>query len=67
MIELLDGIFIAPEHVAMVKKVDKNKCSLFFVGSSAVDGGHLIDYPAEQVAEVITDYLDGEETEEDEE
>ena len=52
MIELEDGLFIAPEHVTMVKKVDENKCLIFFVGQTSMDG-HELPYSAEDVAEAI--------------
>ena len=61
MIELADGVFIAPEHVTMVKKTDENECLIFFIGQSALEG-HLLPYAASEVAEVIEDYYaeDGE-------
>ena len=52
MIELEDGIYIAAEHVAMVKKVDDDKCLIFFVGQTSMDGYEL-PYSAEDVAEAI--------------
>jgi len=61
MIELADGIFIAPEHVVAVKKIDDGQCALFFIGQSAVDGGFLLPYSAEEVSEAINDALFGEE------
>jgi hypothetical protein len=54
MIELEDGIYIAAEHVAMVKKVDDDKCLIFFVGQSAMEG-FALPYAASEVAEAIDD------------
>jgi len=54
MIELEDGIYIAAEHVAMVKKVDEDKCLIFFVGQSAMEG-FALPYAASEVAEAIED------------
>jgi hypothetical protein len=66
MIELADGIFVAPEHVAMIKAAGENQCVLWFLGQSALDG-FVLDYPASQVAEVINDYLGEEDVEEEDE
>ena len=57
MIELVEGLWIAPEHVAMVKHVDENKCLLYFVGQSALEGFSL-PYAASEVAEAINDHFD---------
>jgi hypothetical protein len=65
MIELADGIFIAPEHVTMIRETDKDKCLIYFVGQSALEG-HLVEYSASQVAEVVEEALAGEDFEEDE-
>jgi hypothetical protein len=66
MIELADGIFISPEHVSMIKSAGEDKCVLYTVGQSALDG-HILDYPASQVAEVINDYLGEDDVEEEDE
>jgi hypothetical protein len=68
MIELAEGIFIAPEHVSMIRQVDENSCLLFTVGQSALEG-HLLPYPASEVAEVIEESFcdDEDEDVEDEE
>ena len=66
MIELSDGIFIAPEHVSLIKKIDEKSCLLFTVGQSALDG-HLLPYDAAEVAEVVNDALENVEYDEDEE
>lgn len=60
MIELGDGIFIAPDHVTMIKSTGENECLLYFVGEDAL-GGHLLEYAASEVSEVINDALYGEE------
>lgn len=65
MIELGDGIWIAPEHVTLVKEIDDEQCSLFFVGQSALEG-HVIPFPAEDVAGLVNQCL-GIETDEPEE
>jgi hypothetical protein len=58
MIELAEGLWVSPEHVTMVKHVDENKCLLFLVGQSALEG-HILPYAASEVAEAINDELDG--------
>ena len=66
VIELEDGLFIAPEHVTMVKKVDENKCLIFFVGQTSMDG-HELPYSAEDVAEAIENsFIEENEADEDE-
>jgi hypothetical protein len=62
MIELAEGLWVAPEHVALIKKVDENKCLLFLVGQSALEG-HLLLYDAAEVAQAINDELEGYEEE----
>lgn len=66
MIELADGVFIAPEHVTMIQSISKEQCIVFFVGEGALEG-HVIDYPAEEVVEVVNDYVYGDEEEPEEE
>lgn len=48
-----------PEHVGMVREAGKDKCVLFLVGQSALEG-HLMPYPVEEVAQAINDYWDEE-------
>ena len=64
MIELSDGIFIAPEHVSLIKKIDENQCLLYTVGQSAMDG-HVLNYSAAEVAEVVNDALENVEYEDE--
>ena len=66
MIELADGIWISPEHVSMIKAAGDDKCVLWTVGQSALDG-HVLEYSASEVAEVINDYFDDTEDDEDNE
>lgn len=64
MIELADGLFVAAEHVALIKKVEEDSCLLFTVGQSALEG-HLLPYAASEVAEAVDDYFRGEGIEDD--
>jgi hypothetical protein len=64
MIELWDGIYIAPEHVTLIKPSGENQCVVWTVGQSALDG-HVLDYPSEQIAQVVNDCLGIEQEEED--
>ncbi len=69
MIEIVEGLWVAPEHVALIKATDDDKCVLWTVGQSALDG-HILEHPAEEVAEVINEALEeeyGEELEDEEE
>ena len=70
LIELVEGFWVDPERVAVVKATGKKKCALFLEGQSAIDGGFTLDFPAEEVAvhinDGIDDYLDEDESEEEE-
>ena len=54
MIELVEGVWIAPEHVTMVKDAGDDKCLIYFVGQSALEG-FTLPYAASEVAEAIDD------------
>jgi hypothetical protein len=56
MIELADGLWVAPEHVSVIKSAGDNSCVLWTVGQSALDG-HVLLYAAGEVAEAINDAL----------
>jgi hypothetical protein len=58
LIELHEGFFVNPDHVAVVKVAGKLKCSLYTPGQSATDGGFLVPYAAEEVAQQINDAID---------
>lgn len=71
MIELVDGFWVAPANVTVVKRIDEERCALWVVGQSAMDG-FVLDYPAEEVVEALQDAIyengsgaEGEDTEED--
>ncbi len=64
MIELADGVWIAPEHVTMVKKINEGSCLLYFVGEGALDG-HVLPYEASDVVEVVDEALYGDDEEEE--
>ena len=68
MIEIAEGLWIAPEHVSLIKATDDDRCVLWTVGQSALEG-HVLEYPAGEVAEVINEALEeecGEELDDDE-
>jgi hypothetical protein len=54
VIELAEGVWIAPEHVTMVKEAGEDKCLIYFVGQSTLEG-FALPYPASEVAEAIED------------
>ena len=66
MIEIAEGLWIAPEHVTMVKDAGDDKCLIYFVGQSALDG-HVLPYAASEVAEVVNEALENVEYEDEEE
>lgn len=59
MIELADGFWIAPEHITFIKRIDDNKCLMYFVGQGSLDG-HVLPFEAGEVAEVVNDYVSDE-------
>jgi hypothetical protein len=65
VIELAEGVWIDPWSVTMIKKIDDGKCALWTTGQSALEG-FILDYSAEQVAEVVNDARNECEEEEDE-
>lgn len=65
-VELVEGFWVAPESVTVVKKIDDDRCSLWVRGQSAMDG-FVLDYPAEEVVEALHDAEYGDDDQEDEE
>lgn len=64
MIELLDGFWVVPENVTVIKRIDKERCALWVVGQSAMDG-FVLNYSAEEVVEALLDAQYGDEDDED--
>ena len=66
MIELAEGVWIAPEHVTMVKEAGEDKCLIYFVGQSALEGFSL-PYAASEVVQVIEESFcdDGDDVEDE--
>lgn len=65
LIELVEGFFVDPEMVTVVKAAGDNKCTLWVTGQGALDG-FVLDYPASEVVEHLNDALYGGEEEIDE-
>jgi hypothetical protein len=66
MIELVDGFWINPAKVTVIKANGKDSCTLWVRGQSAMDG-FVLDYSAEDVVELLHDALYGEEDDTDDE
>lgn len=67
MIELVEGFWVDPWEVKIVKKIDEKSCVLYVTGEGAMDG-HVLNYPADQVVQVIEDEREkSDEVEEDDE
>jgi len=64
VIELADGFWIAPEHITFIKRIDDNKCLMYFVGQSSLEG-HVLPFEAGEVAEVVNEYFSDGPVEED--
>jgi hypothetical protein len=60
MIELVDGVFVQPEKVALIRALGTGKCAVFTDGQSAVDGGFLIEMEAVDAADKIDEALEDE-------
>jgi hypothetical protein len=60
MIELVDGFWINPAKVTVIKANGKDSCTLWVRGQSAMDG-FVLDYSADEVVELLHDALYGEE------
>lgn len=54
MIELVEGVWIDPFAVTIIKAISENKCALWTTGQSALEG-FVFDYPASEVAEAVND------------
>ena len=59
MIEIAEGVWIDPRHIAVVKRVGEDKCALFTPGQSAVYEGFLIERSAEEVVDEIEWAMEG--------
>ncbi len=57
LLEIDDDLYIQAEKVVAVKGMDECKCALWFAGQSAVDGGFLLNRPAEDVVLDIDEHL----------
>jgi len=56
MIEMMKDDFIAPEHIARVKKIDDDTCNVWLVGQSALEP-HVVNCSARDFANAVNDEL----------
>ena len=54
MIELVEGFWVDPWEVKIVKAIDDKSCVLYVTGEGNMDG-HVLNYPAEEVVDHILD------------
>lgn len=66
LIEIDDGVYVMPEHVAVVKHVDGGKSGLWTVGQGAQDG-FTVDRDCDELVEEINSALEDEDEESNEE
>lgn len=69
MIELVEGFWVDPWEVKIVKSISEKKCTLYVTGEGYMDG-HVLDYPAEEVVQAVEDARaeeDGDSSDTDEE
>ncbi len=65
MIELVEGFWINPDKVTVIKAINDERCALWVKGQGAMDG-FILEYAAEEVVELLHDALYGEDEEETE-
>lgn len=66
MIELVEGFWVVPEDIKVVKRISDDKCALWVTGQSAMDG-FVLDYSAEDIVDLRYRAMYGEEDEDEEE
>lgn len=66
MIELVDGFWVDPFSVTVVKAINDNSCAIWTTGQSALEG-HVLDYPAGDVVQAIEDACEDSSEEDDDE
>ena len=66
MIEIIEGIWLDPWSVTMIKRISDGKCALWTTGQSALEG-FVLDYDADEVAEAINDARNDSDEEQEEE
>jgi hypothetical protein len=54
MIEIVEGFWIDPWDVKVIKKIDETSCSLWISGQAATEG-FVIPYPPEDVVQAVID------------
>jgi hypothetical protein len=54
MIELVEGFWVDPWEVKIVKRINEKSCTLWVTGEGYVDG-HVLEYPAEEVVQAVED------------
>jgi hypothetical protein len=54
MIELVEGFWVDPFEVKIVKAIDEKRCLLYVTGEGAMDG-HVLPYEASEVVQAIID------------
>lgn len=66
MIEIVDGFFVNPWKVTVIKAADKDSCVLYVSGQSALEGFVLKKPALEAATDIVEAMQEDEETEEEE-
>ena len=66
LVHIVEGVWIDPWDVKVVKKISETSCAFWVTGQSAMDG-FVLDYPAEEVVQAIEDARESANTEDEEE
>lgn len=54
MIEIVEGFYVDPFEVKIVKVINDKSCVLYVTGEGAMDG-HVLPYPADEVVQAVID------------
>jgi len=52
--QIVEGVWLDPWSVTMIKHTEDAKCSIWTTGQSALEG-FVLEYSAEEVAEAVND------------
>ena len=62
LVHIVEGVWVDPWDVKVIKKISDNSCAFWVTGQSAMDG-FVLDYPAEDVVQAIEDARESANTE----
>lgn len=66
MIELVEGFWVDPWEVKIVKTINEKSCILYVTGEGYMDG-HVLEYPTDDVVQAVEDARAAEDGEDEDE